>query len=192
MILASQSSWSCAFSSGSVAPKKQGNTQQLVRHSSFLSTGKSFELGMAEEGGYDQQSGEEVVESGATERLTRLQCTCANAPGPGNSKAIELCMKSHSSVPHGWNNSDEGDVSRGCSAAGQEQRRDSAGDMVLSLASRRRVHHNTQEDKQRYWLMWLCRGIYPTTASLTVLLTLELEEETKSVHSQTAGLFFLE
>lgn len=31
---------------------------------------KSFELGMAEEGGYDPQSGEEVVDRGVKQRVT--------------------------------------------------------------------------------------------------------------------------
>lgn len=42
---------------------------------------------------------QEVVESGAMESLTCLQCTCVNAPGCGNCKALELCVQSHSSVP---------------------------------------------------------------------------------------------
>lgn len=74
---------------------------------------------MAEVGGYDPQSREEVVESRGKERQIHLQYMCANAPGPGNSKAPELCVQSYNSVPHGWNNGDVGDGSHDWNAAGQ-------------------------------------------------------------------------
>lgn len=64
--------------------------------------------------------------------------------------------------------------------------------MVVPPASRRKVRRNPQEDEERYWVMLVCRGLHPTAVSLTALLMLELEEGTKNIQSQTAGLFLLE
>ena len=99
VVSASRPPWSCALSSGSAVPKDRGKQKSwedtAALPASLPNPEESFELGMAEEGGYDPQSGEEVVDSGVNERLTGLHCMCANAPGPGNSKALELCMQSH-------------------------------------------------------------------------------------------------
>lgn len=62
---------------------------------------------------------------------------------------------------------------------------------MMAPASDTRVHQNAGEDQQIYQGMSLCRGMQPTTDSLTFLLTDEFEECKESIHSHTVGLFFL-
>lgn len=54
-----------------------------------------------------------------------------------------------------------------------------------------RVHQNAGEEQQIYQGMSLYRGIQPSTASLTFLLTDEFEEGVESIQSHTLGRFFL-
>ena len=75
--------------------------------------------------------------------------------------------------------------------AHQEQRRGSAGDMVVPPPSTRMVRRNAQEDKQTYRVMSVCRGLQPTTASLPFLLMVEFEGVLESIQSHMAALFFL-
>lgn len=62
---------------------------------------------------------------------------------------------------------------------------------MVAPAPDTRVHQNAGEDQQIYQGMSLCRGMQPITASLTFLLTDELEEGKESIQSHTVGLFFL-
>lgn len=50
-------------------PKQEGITESSLP-TSLPNGEKIFELGMAEEGGYDPQSGEEVVDRGVKQRVT--------------------------------------------------------------------------------------------------------------------------
>ena len=83
-----------------------------------------------------------------------------------------------------------GQLSSTGECVGQEQRRGRAGDVVVPAASPTRVRGNSREDKQSHQGM-LLRGMQPTTASRTFLLTDEFKEAAESIQSHTIGLFFL-